>query len=1191
MQSEGANIGWCGYLLSRGESPPADPITIDASFNTFNGHYLFALVPPVLTDEASVVAFSNAVYAYLDRGYGNGFSFNGRACVWIPDPVTPTFGNPGGYGFPFSQGLSGYLLGADMNNPMGAQLTLAVRKDSSIRVGETGLMIGSASTQPASFITTTANQGPAISRGPVTIPLLGPYSGCFLIQGTLATSTTLSYFNAGLLYAHVGSNGAADVTQNYPVVGTGGGGMILNYIGAVDPLDPVNHSATTVDTAQGQLRTLLALVPGSGLPPRMASYMRTAQNQSLSLVPITSGDVASGPAPNSGALVFEYATPVTGGPLYMTFAGDFGLALPDGASAPASGSSALLCGLFGSETMSFRPYSSSGPFDPLRFIPANAAYAPVFPFADASLNNPGSGSLDVRLVPAYRTSWAMLINGSSGDVRYMAQPESSPLFVPTGSSAADGTSLLDPYMAGTKLPAEPGFAVPMVPYTGVNPAGGFGQGDLVTFESQILSPTRKGRIAEGVAVTLGAEKQARRSNLVATAAPTSAATPQGLLADVVEGSIGADYVKVTLANSPQSAGGSPEMAFLNLGLPLQNLFQTNQLFAVIVDPTHLGEMVDLAPQPVPSDPAFFENTVTIADWTMEANVGNGVMATDYRNVMIFKFGDGTVAERVANPNKWVQAEQFSLAPGGGDPSLSLTGLSSWLQGFIAEAVMEATVRKNDLYMNFAAIVTDPNWNGVLVLRADVGRFPDQIKGLTAGIDVTQFEAHHFGVTVSRVTVDGGTVTLDGPSSMFGLIDYQLPLYRQSAASGANPDLPLMIPADGAYGFTVLQLQALFKNTALVDFRSRVQLTINDLFGSKVTATYAPGGESVSNGVVLKGSYQTQGTTSTYVFEQSSTTVFLLDSNVFNAVALDRVQFNTLTPDTGGDDPSVVSRFLIWGTFDFVEMTDPDGNPFDLFSFGTPSGTPVTDRRRGLVFSNLQITMTSPVDTPNAAAFAFNATGLAFNPSVSTVRAGSLFPTFALQLDSFIASNGEKRPSEMGYLAVGAKVSLAAIAGPWFGVVYKVTMGTPGALVSGAGFESRLLLAWSPQSKSTARQIAAFAGLQLPGAAPGAKLLSLQGVLKVSVGSIQLTYDTVVGSTAKAFNLRLSNVGLKFLGIVKLPPSATINFFLFGDPGGTGSLGWYAAYIEDNLSMAVPLDDGARPMLLESTVNDSSKEML
>jgi hypothetical protein len=52
-------------------------------------------------------------------------------------------------------------------------------------------------------------------------------------------------------------------------------------------------------------------------------------------------------------------------------------------------------------------------------------------------------------------------------------------------------------------------------------------------------------------------------------------------------------------------------------------------------------------------------------------------------------------------------------------------------------------------------------------------------------------------------------------------------------------------------------------------------------------------------------------------------------------------------------------------------------------------------------------------------------------------------------------------------------------------------------------------------------------------------------------------------------LKLGNIGVKILGIAKLPPNATINFFLFGDPGGTGSLGWYAAYNATQSSSALP----------------------
>ena len=41
------------------------------------------------------------------------------------------------------------------------------------------------------------------------------------------------------------------------------------------------------------------------------------------------------------------------------------------------------------------------------------------------------------------------------------------------------------------------------------------------------------------------------------------------------------------------------------------------------------------------------------------------------------------------------------------------------------------------------------------------------------------------------------------------------------------------------------------------------------------------------------------------------------------------------------------------------------------------------------------------------------------------------------------------------------------------------------------------------------------------------------------------------------------IGIKIFGIVKLPPSANIQFFLFGDPNNSGSLGWYAAYVADD----------------------------
>ena len=87
------------------------------------------------------------------------------------------------------------------------------------------------------------------------------------------------------------------------------------------------------------------------------------------------------------------------------------------------------------------------------------------------------------------------------------------------------------------------------------------------------------------------------------------------------------------------------------------------------------------------------------------------------------------------------------------------------------------------------------------------------------------------------------------------------------------------------------------------------------------------------------------------------------------------------------------------------------------------------------------------------------------------------------------------------------------------------------------------------------------------------VFSLQGIIKVSTGPIKLLYQTIPGQTdtqARFFNLQLTDIGIKILGIAKLPPGATLQFFLFGDPQSSGSLGWYAAYVKDPQSKSANL---------------------
>jgi hypothetical protein len=73
------------------------------------------------------------------------------------------------------------------------------------------------------------------------------------------------------------------------------------------------------------------------------------------------------------------------------------------------------------------------------------------------------------------------------------------------------------------------------------------------------------------------------------------------------------------------------------------------------------------------------------------------------------------------------------------------------------------------------------------------------------------------------------------------------------------------------------------------------------------------------------------------------------------------------------------------------------------------------------------------------------------------------------------------------------------------------------------------------------------------------------VLKLAIGSIELVNGTTAQGN-RAFLLKLNDIALKFLGLLKLPPGGSTSFYLFGNPeqaSNQGGLGWYAAYNKDD----------------------------
>ncbi len=1176
--------GWVAFIYCGAEPIPTE-MTLANSFNA--GHYLFSAVGPTLADTAAADAYAARIQAWLNSEFGgNNNRFAGSAALWLLKGEGPEFGVPTHTALTFIEQQFSTNTSDNFNCPVG-QLTLSVPKGVAISMGENGLRLRNQSNGQIDFNTQVGNNAPDI-LGNVYVPFEGQYAGCFLNQGTISRSGgpgTLAYFETGFQFSYLDAETNTVQRQAYPAIVTGDALPPLPYAGAYDPLDFYNAVVPLSDPIKGKYRTLFGLTSAEPLK----SWYRDSRGLPLDLVPLANISSDNEPSPYSAALVlqvrsdsFEEEKVVVS----MTLAGDYSLV------GDAPGEDILvLPGLFGSENLRIRGYNNGASFDHIRFQPSMRAYAPIFPFPESSLEDPSASVPKNLLNTDLCTAWGAVMNGASGHASYLAQPQGNPLYAPLKGAAqtTDGTILppLPTPSAITQLPTDQQqLLIPILPYAGLSDTKeSFPIEMLGAFESQILSAERKRLLSYHSTAKLSSQRKARRDLTLTVNSDNvhQATTPQGLYAEVevADAASGGEamYDKIVLAKStPKQTSGTPgqdvEFSFEFLEAPLQDLFQTNQLMAVVVNPGSLGTPVPSKDPKPPAGNPVFNRDVVIADWRMTAAVGASPNATSFNNILIMKYCDGTLVDRIKNPSKWVGTKDFSLATGASTNSqIALAGVSSYLQSYVQAGIDQAD-QGNTLYKNFAKIAQDPNWQGFIVLRAtvDPSGFPDQIKGLTAGIDFSRFEAHHFGATASRVTVDGETVTMQTPSSLFGLVDYQLPTYQQNVAQGGSPEMPIPVPVQGEYNFTVLQLQALFENAALVDFRSRIQLTMDQMFLSPVANAYSGSTKLPTSAVVLRGSYQRQGETAVYVFEQNNTTVFETASNALQAVPIQRVVFNTVS---SGADGTIRSRFLMWGTFEFTTMgVMNDGEraaDADLLSFGLNEGEPVTSPPNGLSFSGLEMSLSSPVDAPNAVTYVFDTGKLALDGGSSKARDNSLFSDLALEIDGFIIGAEDKRPVDFGYLPVSVTPKVKAISGPWYGVTYKVNMGSPGALVAGAGFTSRILLAWSPQTGPSARDTAVYTGLQLPGASPGAKLFSIQGVLKLAIGSLLLRREAVIPTQKPAFVLRLNNIALSFLGILKLPKDP-INFFLFGDPSGNGSLGWYAAYVQQDRNKQKALED-------------------
>ena len=902
----------------------------------------------------------------------------------------------------------------------------------------------------------------------------------------------------------------------------------------------------------------------------MRTYFRNPLGQPVHVTPRASAKVVfrtlvtdQPPSPD--------APPLPGQPYYLTPAGDFTVAPIATAQQLGAGNGVyrnrLMAGLAGAEYVSLATAAPTV----LSFEPNGKAYAPATfapPPSGADTPTPAFAGLS----RAASTAWAYLHADAvtGGDATDAVGPESLIYYAQPDSSVMHGgdTQLLSyrELRAGALPP--PGVNgpawFPLAPYAGssgsVLKEGSF----FRQLEFRVLSPTRR--------KTIPPPPPNESPNAATAAADGYTTTPQGLLLhlDANEG-----WQTLTLAQSLLTGStlgtGTLDLQLFDVRGALKDALQSNQLFLVISDAKKflsccsvpyvftqavsdaLAEtaqvpadvMAQLQPligtppftsreafvgavQPLISADAFAKYGDTIVEYAAKFELVIQGYTFDlspyrwssFRTVLIFKFINAALSHLVDDTTTWSHPDDFNA---------SATAAQQQLQGILTNA----NTSDPDMQYFVNTVAADPNWNGILALSARVplDGLPEAIEGLAAGIDASQFDAHHVGVSITPVVPDTVNKKLVAtPSSMFGLVDYESPDHITDATS--------------AYQFKVLKLTVLFANSAIAAFASKVELLVNQLFGEGVALAGAPGNLLDFTGVYLKN----PDGTGSYLFTNTDVNVFALPvSPVFDRIVVSRAQFVTLTPPAGANVKNVSTKFLLAGTIGFRPLPG-----FDALSFGTEPGvTPAS----GLAYTNLSVDMNFDVDIPAQKTFAFDIGAIAFDVATSHTRSGSLYAHFPLKLTGIVGGGASSRPDKSDYMPVDTPLTGGGgIGDDWYALAFSLNLGTPGALAAQIGFDAGFIIAWSPSSGS----LNAYIGLSIPGVKGGKRSISLQGVITLAFGDIAF----IVSETS--YILELRTITLSILSLT-FPPTGQTSILLFGDPKGTDrtTLGWYAGYAKSS----------------------------
>jgi len=982
----------------------------------------------------------------------------------------------------------------------------------------------------------------------------------------------LAGFEAGLMYFAPPQQGLL-VALSYPVLrAPGGANTALNFSSWLDVLEPLADQRSYFQATDATVGSYFASSLGQAFAFQTVNGSEIQKTSRLVL--------ASRPVTQTAETDRYYLTP----------AGSFGLSIDSANnSAPTA---QLLCGVTGTEFLTAAV--SAGSADSLYFQPACPAYhAPASQVeqTDATGDSPvfltdgGGGVL---------TSWVQFVTTAGN---YVSQPQESPLYAQSGASLktsnASGLTFytLDFLPLPTWKSVQTGAVsasassvssplAPMAPYSGIDSTT-----DLAPYrqmESEALNPTRKNAFTNAQAKSpppLKSTAAEADQNL------TYAMTQQGLLAGLDSAQTWTT-TQIAISSGLSSTDPSVTLQITQMGDAIRQAMQQNQIFLVISTLTSsAGQQLFAFDGP--------DQTINIAGWPFSLSPA-GTPATDGTPpILILKFYPGqSISSLVNDINLWSQANTFNV-------SYTATQAQTYIQTLIQQACESVYGAGNcpdgnpsgkpdtsSLYYNFYQVVNDPQFSGLLALNCNMqlDSLPTAIRAVTGGMtypnkngqpvsNIAAFRVHHVGVQINDTDPTNPNPAL-ATSSLFGLVDYEKPTATAPAKSG--------ISIDAFYNFEVEFLRALFTNSELRNFSCKINLTINNLFGTSVTkqvdatkssARLLSADDGDSNLVVITGSYQAHSTSDddsssgqgVYSFIAEGNFVFTFAENPYlDNITLTKLQFSfdQETPSTsstklqtsGGETTTISASFGIWGNLVFKEM-----KVLDIFSF------------KQLTFSDLGISVqfdltvfpppTSPTTSNLSLSFSPGNLRLDLADSPPKEGSNSMLSLLPFKLKSFLYSqHADETVESLKYFALSSvplDPGITLVNNFNYALAFDLDLGSAGALVGSlAAFKFSFLIGWLTPNTDYPNGGIAF-GVQLP-QADGKLEIKIEGVLDIVIEQFLLQYQTDEASGVNMLVVALHNSYMEVLG-QRLPPTGLVDFILFAPIGNPDRIGWFAAY--------------------------------